>query len=470
MSITEFQRRYAKAVQEGYAAVFAGAGLSKPSGYVDWKELLREVAADIYLDVDIETDLVAVAQYYCNERRDRSRLNNIIISEFVSNGKNNQSLEILSQLPISTYWTTNYDHLIETALQKQGKRVDIKTTPESLASVLDGRDAVIYKMHGDYTTPESCVITKDDYEAYHFSRQLFTTALQGDLVSKTFLFIGFSFDDPNLSYILSRIRTLLNENQREHYCFFEKPKQGENESCDDFAYRANKLKLKIHDLRRYGISAVLLDHYSQIPGILEATARRVKTNCIFLSGSAADYGEWEESKAIAFVRILTEKLCDLGYRIITGHGRGVGSYIISTVLEKYNNNIHEIERHLIIRAFPFQDKNRADYGTLVREYRAGIFQQAGIALFMFGNKASADGIVEATGVLQEFELAERAGCYIIPIGSTGFLAENIYEQARAAAENYPYLDNYWDSLKEYTDPEQLSTQILNILAHIKKTL
>ena len=140
------------------------------------------------------------------------------------------------------------------------------------------------------------------------------------------------------------------------------------------------------------------------------------------------------------------------------------------VLEKYNNNIHEIERHLIIRAFPFQDKNRADYGTLVREYRTGIFQQAGIALFMFGNKASADGIVEATGVLQEFELAERAGCYIIPIGSTGFLAENIYEQARAAAENYPYLDNYWDSLKEYTDPEQLSTQILNILAHIKKTL
>ena len=86
MSITEFQRRYAKAVQEGYAAVFAGEGLSKPSGYVDWKELLREVAADIYLDVDIETDLVAVAQYYCNERRDRSRLNNIIISEFVSDG------------------------------------------------------------------------------------------------------------------------------------------------------------------------------------------------------------------------------------------------------------------------------------------------------------------------------------------------------------------------------------------------
>ena len=72
VSITEFQHRYAKAVQEGYAAVFAGAGLSRPSGYVDWKELLRDIATDIRLNVDIETDLVAVAQYYCNERGNRS--------------------------------------------------------------------------------------------------------------------------------------------------------------------------------------------------------------------------------------------------------------------------------------------------------------------------------------------------------------------------------------------------------------
>lgn len=470
VSITEFQHRYAKAVQEGYAAVFAGAGLSRPSGFVDWKELLRDIATDIRLNVDIETDLVAVAQYYCNERGNRSRLNDIILSKFVSNGKNNRSLEILSQLPINTYWTTNYDHLIETALQKQGKRVDIKTTPQSLASVLDGRDAVIYKMHGDYTAPESCVITKDDYEAYHFSRQLFTTALQGDLVSKTFLFIGFSFDDPNLSYILSRIRTLLNENRREHYCLFEKPRQQDNESSEDYAYRANKLELKIHDLRRYGISAVLLDHYSQIPEILEATARQVKNNCIFLSGSATDYGEWGETKAVTLVRILTEKLCDHGYRIITGHGRGVGSYIISTVLEKYGNNIHEIERHLIIRAFPFQDKNRDDYDTLVKEYRTGIFQQAGIALFLFGNKPSSDGIAEAAGVLQEFELAVQAGCYIIPLGSTGFATGKIYKQTYAAAERYPYLDDYWSDLSGCTDPEQLSSQILNILSRIKKSL
>ena len=90
-------------------------------------------------------------------------------------------------------------------------------SPQNLSTTLSESDAIVYKMHGDYLDPSTCVITKDDYELYNEKRQLFTTALQGDLVSKTFLFIGFSFEDPNLKYILSRIRNLLDENRRTHY-------------------------------------------------------------------------------------------------------------------------------------------------------------------------------------------------------------------------------------------------------------
>ncbi len=71
---------------------------------------------------------------------------------------------------------------------------------------LSDRDAVVYKMHGDVSQVHKAVITRDDYEKYELTHSLFTTALQGDSVSKTFLFIGFSFNDPNLNYILSRIR------------------------------------------------------------------------------------------------------------------------------------------------------------------------------------------------------------------------------------------------------------------------
>ena len=58
-----------KAIREGNAAIFGGAGLSRPSGFVDWKGLLRPLASDIGLDVDKETDMLSVAQFYKNQRR-----------------------------------------------------------------------------------------------------------------------------------------------------------------------------------------------------------------------------------------------------------------------------------------------------------------------------------------------------------------------------------------------------------------
>jgi len=43
------------------AAVFAGAGLSMASGYVDWKGLLRNIIQGLGLDPNKEHDLVTLA-------------------------------------------------------------------------------------------------------------------------------------------------------------------------------------------------------------------------------------------------------------------------------------------------------------------------------------------------------------------------------------------------------------------------
>ena len=60
-------------------------------------------------------------------------------------------------------------------------------------------------MHGDIGQPNAVVLLKDDYEIYDKKNELFVKKLQGDLLSNTFLFIGFSFDDPNLENILSKV-------------------------------------------------------------------------------------------------------------------------------------------------------------------------------------------------------------------------------------------------------------------------
>ena len=66
-----FLREYIKAIRDGNAALFAGAGLSRPSGFVDWKELLRPLAADIGLNIEDEHDLTLVAQYVQNASGNR---------------------------------------------------------------------------------------------------------------------------------------------------------------------------------------------------------------------------------------------------------------------------------------------------------------------------------------------------------------------------------------------------------------
>jgi len=217
-----FINTYVQALRDQNAVVFAGAGMSIPAGMVDWKGLLRSIAEDIGLDVDKEHDLVTLAQYHVNERGGRHRINQALINEFSIRAALTENHRLLASLPIRTYWTTNYDTLIEESLRAAKKKPDIKITVENIATSVPRRDAVIYKMHGDISQPHKAVVTKDDYESYDSTRHLFSLALQGDLVSKTFLFIGFSFNDPNLNYILSRIRALLGENRREHYCLLRR--------------------------------------------------------------------------------------------------------------------------------------------------------------------------------------------------------------------------------------------------------
>src|SRR5579885_2808044 len=164
--IDSFIETYVQALHDQNAAIFAGAGLSIPAGLVNWNDLLRGIASDIGLDVDKENDLISVAQFHVNERGGRNRINQALIHEFARRSKTTVNHDLLASLPIKTFWTTNYDSLIEDSLKAHGKLPDVKSTAENLATTLPRRDAVVYKMHGDASQPDKAVVTKDDYESY----------------------------------------------------------------------------------------------------------------------------------------------------------------------------------------------------------------------------------------------------------------------------------------------------------------
>jgi hypothetical protein len=388
---------------------------------------MRDIASELDLDVDRETNLVAVAQYHLNERRNRTRINQKIIDEFSVDHAVNENHEILARLPIATYWTTNYDRMIETALDAAGKVVDVKYTVEHLKKTQRGRQAVLYKMHGDVSDPDGAVLTKDDYEGYFRDREPFVSALTGDLVSKTMLFVGFSFTDPNIDYVMSRIRVVLRSQPKQHYCILRREVRKPREKLANFQYRRRQQEYFVKDLARIGIHALMIDDYGDITRILRAVEARYRTRTVFISGSAYEFDPWLPDDAGLFIELLSAELVAKGFNVVTGFGLGVGPSVIAGALrEILTNPKRRSQNQLQAFPFPVADSAASTRRGLYRKHREAMISKAGIAIFLFGNKRDERGkIVPADGMQEEFDIAQACGLQIIAAGSTGWMAERI---------------------------------------------
>ncbi|QDU23535.1 SIR2 family protein [Urbifossiella limnaea] len=482
--LESFYKHFVKAMHEGNAAIFAGAGLSKASGFVDWKGLLKEIADDLNLNIDQETDLIAVAQYHHNKQMNRAKLDRLIVEAFTKDTALSDNHRLLANLPLDTVWTTNYDKLIEQAFTEAHRRVDVKKTPENLQHPLPERNVTIYKMHGDVDSPQDAVLTREDYETYDLHRELFSIKLKGDLIGKTFLFVGFSFTDPNIEYILSRIRGLRGKDKGEHYCVMrwpEKPARtefrqvrGYQAAKARYEYDRTKLELRIADLKRYGIDAIMVDEYSDLTKILAELNRRVHLRDIFFSGSTHTYEPLGEPRLDDLCRRLARKLIDSGLNIVSGVGIGLGGKVIVGAMEAlYAKHYYDATSRLFLRPFPEQPPAGMALKDFWTRYRKEMIARAGICIFVSGNKldASTGEVVEADGVVEEFEIGSHFGKYLIPIGATGHAARKLWQRVSSDLDRYfpeGGVKGHFKVLgKETSTCEELVDAVSGILKQVK---
>src|SRR5690606_17341551 len=68
--------------------------------------------------------------------------------------------------------------------------------------------------------------------------------------------------------------------------------------------------------------------------------------------------------------------------------------------------------------------------TFRTRYREGMIQHAGVAVFIGGLKvdAGSSALVAADGVIEEFETAQHLGRVVVPVGSTGGAAAEIWKR------------------------------------------
>lgn len=298
-----------------------------------------------------------------------------------------------------------------------------------------------------------------DEIAYHI-------VLKINLISKKFLFIGFSFEDPNLDYILGQIHALLDENVAEHYCFFRKVQRLDYSNDEDYGYEKARQELRAKDLARYGIQTVFVDDYPEITAILRDIEFAVKRSNVFISGSADDYTGWGKDKAEELAGKIAQSLVKNDFRVTSGFGLGIGSSVINGALaEIYRSKYKHTDEYLCLRPFPQGIKDAKERQNVFTQYRKDMISDTGVAVFIFGNKKDSTDpsrIIDAPGCWEEFAVAKDNKSIIIPIGSTGFIAKKILDEVKADIDNYKYLEKYIDDLETENDIDKLVEIIIAI--------
>lgn len=216
-----------RASRENRLVIFVGAGVSMNSSVPSWNQLTNRMKAELPNEFSEETDALKIAQIYKDSRGHKEymdKVKDILLYNKAVPNPLHKSILVLNPCHIIT---TNYDDLIEQELSKDFLQYHIIREDKDIPQMTYPNTLV--KMHGDYVT-DNIVLTEDDYYNYKENFPLTRAFVQSLFASKLILFVGFSFADLNLKFILNELKNILSDKMQRPYLL----------SCDEPSY-ATKL-------------------------------------------------------------------------------------------------------------------------------------------------------------------------------------------------------------------------------------
>ncbi|MFC3748632.1 SIR2 family protein [Paenibacillus sp. GCM10012306] len=444
----QFLDFYSQQTLADEASLFLGSGVSATTGYPSWKSLLQPCARQLGIEITDSTDLYLLAQYYANTFGE-SALKKIVNDNINILNHESSLIDELLNLNFSTVWTTNYDTVLEKNLHKRNIQSNSVNNDKDLANISRNNRVNIYKLNGDVSNLDRIVISKNDLDSYNSTHELLLTFFKKELVSNTFLFLGYSFSDTLVLSCLNTINKCLGNSANYHYAIMK------DEKNTNFNYFIEDLE------KRYKIRVLLIDNYDDLPIVLNELNKTIKKKNIFFSGTFEMLPSKEDLFAYELCDKLSEGLLLNKYYIYTGYGRKMGNYLAGTSIQHLLNHNMKIEKHLLMRPFLSSMSPAEQYA-----HREMLITNCHVAIFMFGQSPYQDGYVNSRGVKEEFEIAKKHKKIIIPIGVTSYSAAEIWEEVKNNITLYPYLERYIDILKTENNPSCITKVILQILEEV----
>lgn len=449
----QFLKQFSQHALDERISLFLGAGGSCDAGYPTWADLFTPLARELNTPIDDKTDYYRLAQYYSNNFGSaelRKRINEYI------NKNNYQSrlLEELIQVGFTNIWTTNFDNALEINYQQKGILTNKVFRDSDFSNIEINKRINVFKMNGDISNLEGIVATQGDYEKYNDTHQVMIMFFKRELISSTFLFVGYSFMDHLVLDCLSEINRYLGDSTTYHYAIMKK-----DNGNPYFNYFIDDIE------QRYHIRVLLVDDYSEIPELLGELNNYIRRKKVFISGAFSSFEPQITEFSHNLSKNLAKNLLDNDYRIVNGIGRRFGTHLIGYANEYLaKQGVKSVEKHLIVKPFVGNKEGSKEEKKRLREK---VIEQCGTAIFVFGEQ-NPNSVDKTSGVWEEFQIATQQHKAIIPIAYPGFVSEIIWKEIKNNITIYPYLEKNINSLTANQDPESISQIIIYILNSLQE--
>jgi hypothetical protein len=187
---------------------------------------------------------------------------------------------------------------------------------------------------------------------------------------------------------------------------------------------------------------------------------------VFISGSAYEYGRFGDDGK-SFIRALSKTLLQNNFKIISGFGAGVGNYVIEGALDEIYLEQHEkITDQLKVFPFPAFPAMGDLMETIHLNYRNDMISQAGVAIFLFGNKLEDIAVREADGMKKEFEIARSHRALLIPVGASGYVSECLWKNVLECYDDYFDNREKFEWYEQLGDPSARPEELINAILQI----